>query len=127
MAEFNLGDCADDYRVPDGGLLQPDAAGTWLPTAPLIVEILSPGDETEEKLPFYAAHEVKEILIVDPDTQQVHWLALADGDYRPIEQSRLIELGPAQVAKLIRWPVFPAESGPPGHRSPNTESTPHAR
>jgi Uma2 family endonuclease len=104
IAEFNLGDSADDFRVPDGGLLPPDATGTWLPTAPLIVEILSPGDETQEKLPFYAAHEVQEILIVDPDARQVRWLALADGDYKPIEQSRLIELGPAQLAKLISWP-----------------------
>lgn len=104
MAEFNLGDSQDDFRVPDGGLLGPDAAGTWLPTAPLIVEILSPDDETEEKLPFYAAHDVEEIVIVNPDARDVRWLALAEGDYRPIEQSRLIDLGPAQLAKLIRWP-----------------------
>ncbi len=104
MAEFNLGDSADDFRVPDGGLLHPDAAGTWLPTAPLIVEILSPDDETEEKLPFYAAHDVEEIVIVNPNAQQVRWLALANGAYKPIEKSCLIDLGPAQLAKLIRWP-----------------------
>lgn len=58
MAEFNLGESEQDYRVPDGGLLHPQATGTWVPTAPLVVEILSPGDESWQKLPFYAARNV---------------------------------------------------------------------
>jgi hypothetical protein len=106
--DFNLGGSTNDFRVPNGGLHRPGAAEMWHPTAALVLEILSPGDETWEKLPFYAAHDVDEILIVDPDDQKIHWLALADGDYKPIEQSRLIELGPAQLAKLIRWPVLRA-------------------
>lgn len=104
IAEFNLGDSETDYRVPDGGLLHPDATGTWLHTAPLVVEILSPGDQTWEKLPFYAAHHVQEILIVDPDQQRIHWLTLAGGDYRPIQRSRLIELDAAELQAAIRWP-----------------------
>ncbi len=104
MAEFNLGDCADDFWVPDGGLLQPDAAGTWLPTAPLIVEI-PPAMRPRRSFPSTPPTRVDELLVIDPDEQKIHWLALADGDYRPIEQSRLIELGLAQLAKLIRWPV----------------------
>jgi Uma2 family endonuclease len=106
MAEFNLGDSETDYRVPDGGLLHPDAHGVWLHTAPLVVEIVSPGDQTWEKLPFYAAHEVDEILIVDPEQQQVHWLALAgDGRYEPIQSSRLIALGQAELQAAIHWPA----------------------
>lgn len=104
MAEFNLGESEADFRVPDGGLHRLGAAEMWHPTAALVVEILSPGDETWEKLPFYAAHKVDEILIVDPDAQQVHWLALAGGGYEPVERSRLIELGPAELDALIRWP-----------------------
>ena len=104
MAEFNLGESEADFRVPDGGLHRTPAAEMWHPTAAMVVEILSPDDQTFEKLPFYAAHGVDEVLIIDPDAQRVHWLALADGDYKPIEQSRLIELGPTQLAKLIRWP-----------------------
>ncbi len=38
----------------------------WFATAALVVEIVSPGDKTWEKLPFYAAHSVDESLIVDP-------------------------------------------------------------
>jgi hypothetical protein len=61
-----------DFRAPDGGLHRPGAAGTWLPTAALVVEIVSPEDETWEKLPFYAAHDVDEVQIVDPAERKVH-------------------------------------------------------
>ncbi|HEX3693722.1 MAG TPA: Uma2 family endonuclease [Solirubrobacteraceae bacterium] len=103
MAEFNLGDCEDDFRVPDGGLHRPGAAEMWHPTAALVVEIVSPGDETWQKLPFYAAHHVEEVLIVDPDTRRAHWLALIGDRYSPIERSGLIELGPADLAQRIDW------------------------
>ncbi|HTC61072.1 MAG TPA: Uma2 family endonuclease, partial [Solirubrobacteraceae bacterium] len=101
---FNLGDSKNDFRVPDGGLHRPGAAEMWHPTAALVLEIVSPGDETWEKLPFYAAHHVDEILILDPDTHQVHWLGLTADRYEPIERSALIELGPAELAQRIDWP-----------------------
>jgi hypothetical protein len=46
MGEFNLGESEYDFRVPDGGLLHPGAAGVWLSTAAVVVEILSPDDES---------------------------------------------------------------------------------
>ncbi len=104
VAEFNLGDSKHDFRVPDGGLHRPGAAEMWHPTAALVLEILSPDDEAWEKLPFYAAHHVDEVLIVDPDTRQVHWLGLAADDYEPIERSALIDLGPTELAQRIDWP-----------------------
>jgi Uma2 family endonuclease len=105
MGEFNLGDSEADFRVPDGGLHRPGAKGVWLHTAALVVEIVSPGDETWQKLPFYAAHEVDEVLIVDPQACAVHWLGLADGgEYRPLERSGLIDLGPTELAGQLTWP-----------------------
>jgi Uma2 family endonuclease len=104
MGEFNLGDSIEDFRVPDGGLHRPGASGTWLHTAALVVEIISPGDETWQKLPFYAAHHVDEVLILDPDAHTVHWLALTDGAYSPIARSALIDLGREQLAEQIDWP-----------------------
>lgn len=44
MSEFNLGDSEQGFRVPDGGLHRPGATGTWLPTAAVVVEIVSEGD-----------------------------------------------------------------------------------
>ncbi|MCL2768803.1 MAG: Uma2 family endonuclease [Solirubrobacterales bacterium] len=102
--EFNLGNSQHDFRVPDGGLHRPGAAEMWHPTAALVVEIVSPDEEPWEKLPFYATHEVDEIVIVDPDRRSVKWIALKDGEYRPIERSGLIELGPAALEQMIDWP-----------------------
>ena len=38
-------------------------------TAELVVELRSPGDESYEKLPWYAGRGVTEMLIVDPATR----------------------------------------------------------
>ena len=104
MHEFNLGKGQDDFRVPDGGLHRRGAGGIWHSTAALVVEIVSPGDETWEKLPFYAKHQVDEALIVDPQERTVSWLALRQGEYQPVERSGLIDLGPAALAEQIDWP-----------------------
>lgn len=104
VQEFAIGD-GDDYRVPDGGLHHPGASGVWHSTAALAIEIISPRDETWDKLDFYAAHQVDELLIVDPQDRRVHWRALQDGEYRPIERSRLIDLGPRELAERIDWPA----------------------
>lgn len=104
MGEFNLGDSENDFRVPDGGLHRARPRGVWQPTAALVVEILSPGDESWQKLPFYAARHVDEVLIVDPADHTVHWLGLADGEYREVSQSGLIALGPGELAERLDWP-----------------------
>jgi Uma2 family endonuclease len=105
MHEFNLGDSHHDFRVPDGGLHRGRPRGVWHSTAALVVEILFPGDETWEKLPFYAAYQVDELLIVDPDERTVRWLALEQGEYQPTEHSGLIQLGPNELVGLIVWPA----------------------
>jgi Uma2 family endonuclease len=104
MGEFNLGSSEEDFRVPDGGVHRAIPLATWHPTAALVVEIVSPGDESWQKLPFYAAHHVDEVLIVDPTEHAVHWLALADGEYSDVQRSGLIDLGPAELAARIDWP-----------------------
>ena len=99
---FNLGE-PEDYRVPDGALHRDRSWGTWASTAALVVEIVSPGDLTWDKRPFYAAHEVDDLLIVNPQERSVDWLALERGEYRPVRRS-LIDLGPAVLAERIDWP-----------------------
>lgn len=102
--QFNLGESDHDYRVPDGGLHRHRPRGVWHQTAALVAEIVSPGDETWEKLRFYAVHQVDELLIVDPQERSVSWLALEEGEYRPIEHSQLIALGTGELHELIDWP-----------------------
>jgi Uma2 family endonuclease len=101
--QFNLGD-EGDYRVPDGGLQQDASDRVYYPTAALVIEIVSPGDESWEKLPFYAAHGVRELVIVDPQQRTVSWLGLEAGEYQHLKRSRLVELGAAELAKRIDWP-----------------------
>jgi Uma2 family endonuclease len=99
----NLGN-EESYRIPDASLHRPGTAGTYVPSAAIVVEIVSPGDETYAKLPFYAAHHVDEVAIVDAQELQVRWLGLVDGEYRSLERSGLVELGPAELAQRIDWP-----------------------
>jgi Uma2 family endonuclease len=104
IGQSNLGESTHDFRVPDSALHRPGTAGMWHPTAALVIEIVSPEDETWQKLPFYAVHEVDEVLIIDPEEHAVHWLGLDGGEYRPIERSGLIDLGPNELAEQIDWP-----------------------
>jgi len=116
---FNVGK-ESDYRTPDAGLLDPgqDLTAVYLPTAALAVEILSPSDKTWDKLPFYANRQVDELLIVDPQTHEVHWLALSNGGYKPTERSNLIGLGPEQLAAQIDWPPVASQRARPASVSP---------
>lgn len=104
IQEFALGEGRDNYRTPDGGLHRTQPRGVWQRTAALVIEVLSPSDKTWKKLDFYAAHGVDELLIIDPEERRVHWLALKGGRYEPVEQSSLIELGPARLAERLTWP-----------------------
>ncbi|HZL47433.1 MAG TPA: Uma2 family endonuclease [Solirubrobacteraceae bacterium] len=109
IGQSNLGGGEHDFRVPDSALHRRGASGTWHLTAPLVVEIVSPNDESWEKLPFYAAHDVDEVLIVDPREHSVSWLGLERGEYRPIEHSGLVDLGPQALTEQLDWPpVEPA-------------------
>lgn len=63
---FNLGTSKDDFRVPDFGFHQVEPLQVWVPTAVIVGEVLSPDDESRDKLAFYAARGVEEVLLVDP-------------------------------------------------------------
>ena len=76
----------NDYRVPDLVLLTPDRFAIdhdiYFEGAPtVVVEIRSPGDETMEKLPFYARLGVPEVWVVDRDTRQPELYVLRAGQY----------------------------------------------
>ena len=71
----------------------------FYPTAALVIEVVSPGDESWEKLGFYAAHGVDELLMIDPQEKTVSWLGLAGDEYKQVERSRLVELGAVELAR----------------------------
>lgn len=67
---FNLGH-PNDYRIPDGGLHRGKPTGAFLPTAAVVIEVASPDDEAYDKLGFYAARGVEELIIADLQTRAV--------------------------------------------------------
>jgi Uma2 family endonuclease len=47
-----------------------------------VVEIHSPGDESYEKFPFYAAVGVREVLVIDRDTKEPELYELIGGEFQ---------------------------------------------
>jgi Uma2 family endonuclease len=75
-----------DYRCPDIVILGLERfaldRNVYIDGGPdVVVEIESPGDETREKLLFYARIGVGEAWIVDRDTREIEILALRGGSY----------------------------------------------
>ena len=78
-----------NYRIPDLVLLDPPRFGIdrdrYMAGAPLVVvEVRSPGDETYDKLPFYAGLGVPEVWVIDRDTRRPEVFALAAGGYAAV-------------------------------------------
>jgi len=76
----------NDYRIPDLLLLTPDRFdidhNEYFEGPPtVVIEIRSPGDETIEKMPFYAKLGVPEAWIVDRDTKVPELYVLRHGNY----------------------------------------------
>jgi Uma2 family endonuclease len=100
---FNLGQL-DDYRVPDLGLHRQLPNTPFVATAALIVEVVSPGDESYDKFDFYADHDVDEVLIAEPTTGNLWLFVLEDREYHPAERSAVLDIDIAHIAAVVRWP-----------------------
>ncbi|MGH9190236.1 MAG: Uma2 family endonuclease [Acidimicrobiales bacterium] len=74
-------DIEGDWRVPDQVYARPEhGIDEGVIGAELVVEVRSPGDESYEKLPFYAARGVNEVLIVHRDRRiELHRLDVVGG------------------------------------------------
>lgn len=65
----NIGIDKKDCRVPDLGIYHPDTPRTspaFLASALLVVEVLSPSEQPQEKMPFFYRWGVEEYLEIDP-------------------------------------------------------------
>ena len=97
----SVGGWPHDYRIPDIVLLTPERFAIdrdeYYDGAPtVVVEIRSPGDETWDKLEFYAAIGVPEVWVVDRDTRVPQVFQLADDDYEEL---------PAEADHWLRSPM----------------------
>jgi Uma2 family endonuclease len=100
---FNLGE-AHNFRVPDHGYHRSFPSALYLPTAAIVVEVVSPDDESYEKFGFYAAHGVEELIYADPQLRSVRIWALRDGEYAETGESALLGVTAARLAGDIDWP-----------------------
>lgn len=77
----------DDYKVPDQLYARPELRSQrgFEGGASLVVEILSPNDETYAKLDWYASVGVDEVLVIEPETRRVELYANRDGRMESVE------------------------------------------
>jgi Uma2 family endonuclease len=105
-----------DYRVPDLMFARPAVVSERGVEggAELVIELLSKGDESHEKLDFYAQVGVSEALLIDPVTREAELyelrggrlrLALPDDDGFVRVQTLEVKLATAPGPKLaLAWP-----------------------
>ena len=101
---FNLGDGPTDFRVPDGGYHRGAPTGTWVPDAAIVVEIVSPDDETYAKFGFYAAHGVEEIIVADPTEKRIRCFRRTGTTYSESEKCDLLGVYASDLTSEIDWP-----------------------
>jgi Uma2 family endonuclease len=111
----SIGGWPHDYRCPDLVLVTPDRFeidhDVYFEGPPLVViEIHSPGDESYDKLGFYADLGVPETWIVDRDTRKPQVFELKRGDYVDaaaqddgwiVSKATTIRLRPRRPKKLV--------------------------
>lgn len=78
---FRPGAGERDYRVPDLVVYRPEHVSKRGIEGPasFVVEILSEDDESREKLAFYAALGIPEVMLVDPATREHELYVLRGG------------------------------------------------
>ncbi len=104
LTAFDLGR-PDDYRVLDHGYVREMPEETFVATAAMLVEILSPDDETWAKQDFYFAHGVAELVVVDPVGRTVSWLGRGRHRFEARPGSAILGMSTEELAVAIGWPA----------------------
>lgn len=91
---FDESSAKESYRIPDATfvaagrerVLAEDGIRGGGPDA--VIEVRSPGDESYDKLPFYAALGVREVVLIDRDTKRPEVYRLAGSSYVSVSADR---------------------------------------
>jgi Uma2 family endonuclease len=97
-----------NYRIPDVAVAVPDGAvrncGThWVGGPDFAIEIASPGDRSRDKLDFYGANHVRELLLIDRDPWKMELYRAAGAQLRLVGRSEL------QTEAVLNSDVVPLE------------------
>lgn len=97
----NVGEL-DDYRVPDVTVWMPEDEGesAFLPTAELVVEVVSPGEDRTAKLGFYADRGVPEVLTLEPDQRRGTLWQRSGDRWVDAQSSQVIDLSLADLTDI---------------------------
>jgi Uma2 family endonuclease len=119
-----------NFREPDVAVFLQDSravdCGThWRGAADFLVEIISPGERTREKIPFYSSIGVVELLIIDRDPWTLELYRCQNGQLEKLGQSTLAapEILASQTVGLT-FQLFPGEQRPQiqvTHRASNRQ------
>lgn len=83
------------YRVPDVTIGRSEhLADRGFESAELVIEVLSPNDESREKFPFFARVGVREVWLIEPKTRAFEVYTLRGGTYEAVELERGITTSP---------------------------------
>jgi Uma2 family endonuclease len=88
------GDWEHDFRGPDVAVFLKtgkavDCGTHWRGAADFLAEIISPGDRTREKIPFYDRIGVVELLVIDREPWSLELYQRRDGHLQLVAQSTL--------------------------------------
>lgn len=100
---INIGN-PNDYRVPDAACFRSRHTALWNPTAAIVVEIISPDDESRLKFDFYFRAGVEEVLLVEPVARTVEWFVRGTDGFVPAPGSVLLTVTADEVAAELDWP-----------------------
>jgi Uma2 family endonuclease len=93
-----------DFRVPDRAYFRTGGLEVWNPRAAIVVEIVSPGDESRQKFKFYHRAGIEEVLIVDPDARTAEWFVRSGAAFQAADHSQLLGITAAELVAAIAWP-----------------------
>lgn len=93
----------DDYRVPDQIYARPSQLSPRgvEGDAPLVVEVLSPGDETYAKLDWYGDLGVGAVLVIEPGTRQPELFVNHEGRMVQVQSDQPLPVAVLGVALSV--------------------------
>ena len=94
LADRDVEDWTQDYRVPDVAVLLCDGNGEdrdthWRGAVDFLIEITSPGDHTREKISFYSRLGIGELLVVDRQSWTLELFRHEEDELKQVGRSNM--------------------------------------
>ena len=116
----------ENYRVPDVAVFLDETAAVncsthWRGAADLLIEVASPGDDTQTKISFYSGLGVRELLIVNRDPWMQELFRFQGRALRRTAQSNIDASQPLHLLNLLDFSAPLQIRLLPGEKRPQIE------